>query len=348
MAGKPTIVDVARVAGVSKSTVSLVLQKDPIVSAAAREKVQAAIVEVGYVYNRSAANLRKARSNAIGIVVNDLTNSFFAELAVGMDMIVQSAGYVQLMAHTGESVERQREVIASMLEHGVSGIILSPARGTKQADLKNLIAGPVPIVVAIRDLPGVKTTTVVAENRSGAQEAARHLIGLGHKRIAFLGGFPNTAVYQSRLSGIRDALVEAGLIFDDSFAIESSASRSGGVIAMNKLLALPDHPMACMCINDAVAFGACDGLRGAGMEPGRDFAVVGFDDVNGARTAVPALTTVAVDPEAMGRRAAQALLQRIEAGRPNPEIITTSARLIVRESCGAPWSGSAKKDARTP
>ncbi|MBB2156891.1 LacI family transcriptional regulator [Gluconacetobacter diazotrophicus] len=338
VSAKPTILDVARVAGVSKSTVSLVLQKNPIVSEGARSRVLAAIRQVGYVYNRNAANLRQSRSNAIGIVVNDVTNSFFAEMAVGMDMIVQSAGFVQLMAHTGESVERQAEVLSAMLEHGVSGIILSPARGTRAADLKAHMAGPVPIVLAVRDLPGLRATTVVADNRAGSHEAARHLIGLGHCRIAWLGGFPDTSVYQTRLSGLRDAMAEAGLLFEEAYAVESNASRPGGVQAMGRLLDMPGHPMACMCVNDAVAFGACDGLRGAGLEPGRDFAIVGFDDVMGARTAVPALTTVATDPEAVGRRTAQILLHRISSGDVRPETITTPARLVVRASCGELWS----------
>ncbi|MFW7267471.1 LacI family DNA-binding transcriptional regulator [Gluconacetobacter sp. Hr-1-5] len=347
MAGKPTILDVARVAGVSKSTVSLVLQKNPVVSEGARVRVLAAIREVGYVYNRSAANLRSARSDVIGVIVNDLTNSFFAEMAIGMDVVVRSAGFVQVMAHTGESVERQGEVLASMLEHGVSGIVLSPARGTRPADLRAILAGPVPIILAVRDVPGLEATAVVADNRAGSLAAARHLIGLGYRRIAWLGGFADTSLYQTRLSGLRDAMAEAGLVFDAVHAIESPGSRPGGVAAMERLLGMADHPTACMCVNDAVAFGACDGLRAAGLEPGRDFAVVGFDDVMGARTAVPALTTVATDPEALGRRAADSLLHRIRSGESRPETIVTPAWLVVRASCGEPFlSGAADGVAR--
>ncbi len=138
-----TVIDIAHAAGVSKSTVSLVLQGSSLVNESTRAKVNAVIRELGYVYNRGAANLRQsnAKSKIIGIVVNDLTNSFFAELAVGVDMVVQSAGYVQFLANTGENVDRQREVIASMREHGISGLILSPARGTEAADLKPLVAG---------------------------------------------------------------------------------------------------------------------------------------------------------------------------------------------------------------
>ena len=127
-----TVVDIARAAGVSKSTVSLVLQASPLVNEATRARVNAVIRELGYVYNRGAANLRQAAaSRIIGIIVNDLTNSFFAELAVGMDMVMQSAGYVQFLSNSAESVDRQREVIASMREHGIAGLIFSPAAARK-------------------------------------------------------------------------------------------------------------------------------------------------------------------------------------------------------------------------
>ena len=136
--GRVTVIDIAHAAGVSKSTVSLVLQGSSLVNEATRAKVNAVIRELGYVYNRGAANLRQAKSKIVGIVVNDLTNSFFAELAVGVDMVVQSAGYVQFLSNTGESIDRQREVVASMREHGISGLIVSPARGTEAADFKSL------------------------------------------------------------------------------------------------------------------------------------------------------------------------------------------------------------------
>jgi LacI family transcriptional regulator len=337
MPRKPTISDVAKVAGVSKSTVSLVVRNNPIVSENARTRVQEAMVQLGYVYNRGAANLRMASSSAIGVIVNDLTNGFFAELAVAMDMIVQSAGFVQLMANTCESIDRQREVIASMREHGVSGMIITPVHGTSAEDLRPLVDSGMPIVVAIRDIPGLHAIRVVPENRKGTSEAGRHLLGLGHRRLGFLGGFADTAVFQTRLQGLRDVLREAGIRLDDRYIVPSNASRAGGRDAMRKLLELPERPTACLCINDAVAFGACDGLRSAAIEPGRDFGVIGFDDVAEASCSVPALTTVSVDPQALGRRVAQLLLRQVSAGRVERELVTTPTRLVIRESCGAPW-----------
>jgi LacI family transcriptional regulator len=331
-----TVVDVAKAAGVSKSTVSLVLQGSPLVNEGTRAKVSAVMRELGYVYNRGAASLRQAnaKSGIIGVVVNDLTNSFFAELAVGVDMVVQSAGFVQFLSNTSESIDRQREVIASMREHGISGLIVSPARGTDAADFKPLVAAGIPVVVMVRNMPGAKVSSVIADNRGGTSASVAHLASLGHRRIAFLGGFPDTAVFEERLSGYHEGLAAAGLNFQQDLVVSSAPSRAGGVEAIGRALTIGDAPTAAVCFNDAVAFGVCDGLRARRKEPGQDFAVVGFDDVIEAKTAVPALTTVSVDPQGFGRRAAQLLLKQINAGRAEPENVTTAVRLVIRESCG--------------
>ncbi|ASJ60855.1 substrate-binding domain-containing protein [Sinorhizobium meliloti] len=330
-----TVVDIARAAGVSKSTVSLVLQASPLVNESTRAKVNAVIRELGYVYNRSAANLRQARSKIIGIVVNDLTNSFFAELAVGVDEVVQTAGFVQFLANTSEKLDRQREVIASMREHGVSGLIISPARGTEAADLAPLVAAGIPVVLVVRDIPGAGVSSLSSDNHAGAVAAVRHLVERGHRRVAFLGGFADTAVFEARMRGYGDALREAGLEVSDDLIIGSAPSRAGGVTAIEQAMMLKERPTAALCFNDAVAFGVCDGLRARRLEPGEDFAVIGFDDVIEAKTAVPALTTVSVDPQGMGERAAELLLKQINSGRVEPEAIVSPVRLAIRQSCGA-------------
>ncbi|MBB4566678.1 LacI family DNA-binding transcriptional regulator [Rhizobium leucaenae] len=333
--GRVTVIDIAHAAGVSKSTVSLVLQGSSLVNEATRAKVNAVIRELGYVYNRGAANLRQAKSKIVGIVVNDLTNSFFAELAVGVDMVVQSAGYVQFLSNTGESIDRQREVVASMREHGISGLIVSPARGTEAADFKSLTNAGMPVVIVVRNIPGAKVSSLVSDNFAGASAAVEHLAGLGHRRIAFMGGFANTAVFAERLGGYRDALAKAAIAFDDDLVVATAPSRAGGVEAVGRAMLLAHKPTAAVCFNDAVAFGVCDGLRARRLEPGVDFAVVGFDDVIEAESAVPALTTVSVDPQGMGRRAAQLLLKQINSGKVEAEAIVSAVRLVVRQSCGA-------------
>ncbi len=334
---KITVIDLARSAGVSKSTVSLVLQGSPLVRDETRARVNRAMQDLGYVYNRGAANLRQAKSKIIGIIVNDLTNSFFAELAVGVDMIVQAGGYVQFMGHSAEDVQRQTELIASMREHGVAGLIISPARGTGATDLKSLVESGLPVVLAMRSIPGAKVSSLLSDNVGGAEAAVKHLLTLGHRRIGFLGGFADTQVFAERSQGYRDALAQAGAAIDDNLIIPSSASRAGGVEAIGRLMSVGGETVtAALCFNDAVAFGVCDGLRARRLEPGSEFSVVGFDDVIEARTAVPALTTVAINPQRMGQQAAQLLFKQINAGRAEPEVVRTAARLVVRDSTAAP------------
>ena len=335
--GRVTVIDIAQAAGVSKSTVSLVLQSSPLVNEGTRAKVNAAMRDLGYVYNRGAANLRQSntKSKIIGIVVNDLTNGFFAELAVGVDMVVQSAGFVQFLANSGESIDRQSEVIASMREHAISGLIVSPARGTVAGDLKPLIAAAIPVVIVVRNVPGAKLSSLVSDNHAGTYAAVEHLASLGHRRIAFIGGFADTAVFTERLGGYRDAIAATGLEFSEELVFPSAPSRAGAAEATGRVMSLADRPTGAVCFNDAVAFGVCDGLRARGLEPGGDFAVVGFDDVIEAKAAVPALTTVSVDPQGMGRRAAQLLLKQINAGKADAEAIVSAVRLVVRQSCGA-------------
>ena len=187
----------------------------------------------------------------------------------------------------------------------------------------------------VRNMPGAKVSTVIADNRGGTAASLAHLASLGHRHIAFLGGFPDIAVFEERLAGYREGLAAAGLEFRQELVVSSAPSRAGGVEAIGRALSLADAPTAAVCFNDAVAFGVCDGLRLRRREPGRDFAIVGFDDVIEAKTAVPALTTVSVDPQGFGRRAAQLLLKQINAGRAEPENVITSVRLVVRDSCGA-------------
>ena len=151
-----------------------------------------------------------------------------------------------------------------------------------------------------------------------------------------MGGFLDTAVFAERVRGYREALIEASIPLDDNFIIHSAPSRAGGVAVVERMMVFPERPTAALCFNDAVAFGVCDGLRANDVEPGKGFGVIGFDDVIEAKTAVPALTTVSVDPQGMGQRAAQLLLKQINSGQIDQETIVTPVRLVVRQSCGAP------------
>ena len=330
---KATMIDIAAASGVSKSTVSLVLQGSPTVKAETRERVLATAERLGYVYNRGAARLRSARSNIVGMVINDLANPFFAELAVGIERVLQTAGFVPFLANTAENPRRQADVLKSMREHDIAGLIVCPARGTRAADLEPLV-GRVPLLLAMRRVPGLRISTVVPDNHRGARHATEHLIALGHRRIAFIGGHSDMTAQVERAGGFRAALDTAGLRLDPTLALEGPTTRETGANAIDRLLERADPPTAALCFNDVVAFGAMDRLSRRGLTVGRDMAIVGFDDVREAAHVRPPLTTVAVDTQALGERAAHAVLRMIH-GDGRIEEAVGEVDLVVRESCGA-------------
>lgn len=318
----------------SKSTVSLVLNASELVKPATRARVMEAMRALGYVYNRRAARLAGGGNSIIGMVINDLANPFYTELAIGIERACQSADVVAFIANTSESAVRQAQVIRSMREHGAAGLIVAPAQGTDAAQF-DALTGDLPVVFAMRQLRGARGSVVVPDNRHGARAATLHLLGLGHRRIAFLGGFADMVVRDERLSGYRDALRAAGVAFDPALVADSRPTTEGGRMAVAQLLALSDTPTACLAYNDVVAMGAVHALTERGCRVGQSFAVVGFDDIAEARQMSPPLTTVAVDAAGLGERAARLLLRLIGSDGAKDEIIIGATQLVVRQSCGA-------------
>jgi LacI family transcriptional regulator len=335
MSTRATIIDIAERAGVSKSTVSLVLSGSALVNPQTRRKVEAAMDALDYVYNRGAANLRKARSTIVGMVINDLTNPFFAELAVGIERALQGSDHIPFLANTGEDPVRQARVFRSMREHGAAGIIVCPAIGTDAASVEEMGAAGIPVVLAMRRVEGAEVCAVVPDNRAGAARAVAHLAALGHRRLGFVGGTSAMSAFNERSGGFRDGLARAGLPFDPAGIVEAHPTKAGGAAALATLLDRSDPPTGILCFNDIVAIGAIHALAHCGLAAGEDMAVIGFDDVAEAAHMTPALTTVAVDTVGLGEEAARMLLRRMEAGPARPETHIGEARLVVRESCGA-------------
>jgi LacI family transcriptional regulator len=332
--GRVTIVDVARRAGVSKSTVSLVLGGSSLVADATRTRVSKAMSDLGYIYHRGAATLRGAESSLIGMVINDLSNPFYVELAIGIEQACQGGAFVPFLANTAESPVRQQQVIRSMREHGAAGLVLAPSFGSSLADLKAPLAG-MPVVQVMRRVAGLKASFVAPENQEGACKATAHLVAAGHRRIAFVGGASSMVVRDERLAGYLQALEEAGLPLDPSLVIETTISYAGGAAAAPQLLGLREPATAALCFNDVVAIGLVRAFTAAGVAVGKDFGVIGFDDIEEARHTFPALTSVAVNGRNLGSRAAQLLMRQLASGNAEPETVRLPTNLVVRASCGA-------------
>lgn len=334
--GSVTIVDIANDAGVSKSTVSLVLRGGGPVREETVEKIRASIKRLGYVYNRSASNLRSSKSNIIGIIVVDLTNSFYAQMVVGVERVFRSAGYVSFVANSGDDVLRQNEIVQAIREQGVAGVIVSPARGTPQDSFDSLLQDGVPVISAMRRLVGSRAPTIAPKNEEGAFAAVSHLLELGHRDIGFLGGFSNISVQQDRRAGYRRALEAAGLPSVPSYIQDCEVTQQSGELGIVRLLAANPKITAVLCYNDLVALGVLQYLRSSPRLGPAFLSVVGFDDLPEASLSWPTLTTVRLDAHALGERAAHSILRMISGGKPESESYETGVQLVVRDSCRAP------------
>ncbi|WP_429001375.1 LacI family DNA-binding transcriptional regulator [Xanthomonas arboricola] len=328
--GAVTLRDIAGAIGVSRATVSLVLRGSPLVHASTRARVEAELDRQNYVYNRAAANLRRRTSSSIALVINDLSNPFFAEFAAGVDEALGAAGYVTLLGSTGESTQRQQAVLSSLMEHTPAGIILSPAEGSQAQALTQVLGRQRNVVLFNREVEGTQWDLLALDNAQGAFLACTHLIAQGHRRIVFFGGHAESSSCRQRRAGYARAMEEAAL---ETHYVESAPNRQDAALSGARMLGTATQvATAAVCYNDSVALGLMAALTKHGIVPGRDFAVTGFDDIAEAALFTPALTTLAADPRARGRQAAQLVLQRIG----NPELasqqLTAAVALKIRAS----------------
>src|SRR5262245_22290398 len=243
-ARRVTLRDVAQEAGVSRSTVSLVLQDSDLVADKTRAHVLDTIQRIGYVYHRAAASLRTASSQMVGLVVPDITNPFFAEMTVGIESQVDAASYVAILGNSGELLSKQQRLLTSLQEYPVDGILLCPAKQTPVGVIEHLQHSRVPFVLFTRYLHGTDADYVGADNVSGAALACEHLIAHGHRRIAFVGGPLDSSARGERIQGYSGVLERHGIVLDESLMAITPTTREGGYHAILELLQLPDPPTA--------------------------------------------------------------------------------------------------------
>lgn len=327
-----TLLDVAREAGVSRATASLVIRKSPLVGAETRRRVEAAIETLGYVYNLGAARMRAARSRTVGVVIPNLTNPFFAELLAGIEETLDESDLVVILANSRESEERQATVIRRLREHGVDGLIVCPAHGTGTKLLTDAAEWGVPLVQALRYVSETAGDYAGSDYAGGMKQAVDYLFGLGHRRIAFVTGRNMHSAHAERLAGFRVGMARHGLA--DDLVVSIALTHASAVSAAARLLQGDDPPTAAICFNDVVGLGLASGLFDLGVEVGRDFSVIGFDNVSEADLARPRLTSVATHPRAIGEAAASLLADRVADPQRAARRIVNLTSLIERQSCG--------------
>ncbi len=332
--GGVTIRDVAGRAGVSITTVSRVINGTGYVKESTRQKVQEAVKSLGFSPNHLARSLSSGSTRIVGAVFPDISNPFFPAVARGIDDALTSKGYMLVICNTDSDARQEEALVDVLLEKRVDGIVFvtgSPESGS----LVKRTSDQVPVSLIDREIEGAECDTVTCDNYGGAYEMARHLVSLGHRRLAFFSGPPNLSTSRKRLAGFSDCLRDSGIadppvVYYGDFRYETGYSLAREVLSSGLGVT------AVFAANDLMALGAMRCFTDAGVLVPAQMAVAGYDDIFMASLVRPSLSTVAQPAYRMGAVAAEMLLQRLEANgsKPRPRFETLETSLALRDSTG--------------
>jgi LacI family transcriptional regulator len=332
-----TLEKIARLSGVSRSTVSRVINNHPNVSDQVRQRVRQVIAETGYRPNMAARSLVTQRTGIIGLVIprafqSLFTDPFYPRLIQGITQACNNNDYMLslFMFHTKE--EEQKLYPTVVRARLLDGVIVS-ASEIDDPFIPQLIQNQMPFVIHGRPDEAAKVSFVQPDNVAGAYTAVSHLVRLGYKRIATITGPLNTTVGLDRQQGYRDAINERNGFIDEALIVEGDFSELGGYVAMRRLI--PQRPDAVFAASDAMALGALRALREAGLSVPSDVAVVGFDDLPPAALADPPLTTLRQFIRRQGIQLVETLIDIITSDSELPRHITIGTELVIRSSCGS-------------
>lgn len=328
----PTLEMVAKEAGVSIATVSRIINGTAKVSAERKEAVDAAIAKLNFRPNAAARGLALGKSNTIGVITQAIDSPFYGEGLRGIEDYLQQRGYTALFMSGNWDEDDEERCMSELLSRRVDGIIIFSGR-LEDRQLANY-AKQVPLVVSGRNLKAPNIFSLQVDDEQGALLATRHLIQLGHRRIAFIAGILDHADASLRFKGYRRALEEAGIAHDPKLVVPGDFHEEGGVEATLRLLKSGNKFTALFCVNDQTAYGACLALYRSGLNCPRDVSVVGFDDLHSSSYRVPPLTSVRQSIRVLGESSGAAMLQMLQGER--PDIALPQVELIVRESTAAP------------
>ncbi len=333
--GRATIKDVAAVAGVSRSTASRALSGNGYAAPEVREKVRAVARELGYVVDATARSLKQGTSRSIGVLVSDLRNAFYAELASGVGVQARRSGRFIVLVDLHGSAEDELEAAETLVASRVSGVIATPV----SADLSDfLLRRHVPLVEVDRRFDSDRTDAVVVDNRSAACDTTAHLLSLGHRRIALLIDETEWATGAERQRGYLDALESAGVARDDSLIVPAGWDADAATTTATALLSRPDRPTAVFAANNVLAEGAWRATQALGLTVPDDVSIVGFDDAPWMSMMRPGVSTRRQDTLGLGAAAVRTLLERIDDPDAPTRTIVLPTEFIDRGSIAAPAS----------
>lgn len=329
MNSKPTIRDVARVAGVSTKTVSRVTNGDDYVAAPTAERVREAIEQLGYHANPLARSLRKGRDDAVAIIVESIGDPFFSFMVDAVEKVARDAGLFLIVASAGRTADEERAVVKGLLNRSVRGLMIVPSHLEYGRERFPIGLRGVPVVFVDRPPHGLAADAVVIDNEATARHAAEHLITHGHRRIAFVGTELERTPLNLRLGGYRKALTAHGIEYDPDLVIAHRHWMSQDHPLLDSALGLSDPPTAVLSGNTVSSVAIARELHLTGRT---DIAVVSFDDFPMADALEPAITVACQDPVLMGRRAFQLLLERIKGKQTRPRRVVLPTTFIERGS----------------
>lgn len=326
--------DVAKRARVSIATVSRVINKSGKVVPATTALVHQAMSELGYKPNRVARRLRQkgGRRNLLGLIIPDIQNPFFAELARGVEDVAYANEFAVLLCNSDENQRKEEFYLDVMRAESVDGIILPPLHEHDPAVLALLETG-LPVVTVDRELAHAAVDKVVVDNRRGASEAVEYLVGKGHTRIALIAGRPKISTSRERRQGYTDALAAHGIARRAEYIRVGDQRQASGRALAEELLALKRPPTAIFVVNNLMAVGALEAIHERRLRVPGDVALIGFDDLPWADALDPPLTMVRQPAYEVGRAAADLLLQRLGDRQRPATHLTLAAKLVIRSSC---------------
>lgn len=346
-----TIGDIARIAGVSRATVSGVLNDSPTVSEKTRKRVLAIIKKHNYRPNEVARALALNHTNTIGLIVKDISNPLYSKIVLGVEEVIDIHKFSVIIGNTHKQEERELSLINLLKRRRVDGLIIFPVQKYKNnRHLTELCEGGFPFVL-LADIPGIEADVVRADDLSGAIEATEHLIRLGRKKIGYISGPEGALASDRRQEGYREALARHGYEAKPAYIRRGGWRAEDGYLAGRSFLSCKeDCPDGILCYNDQVAIGLIRALIEGGARVPEDVAIIGFDDAGVGAYLETGLTTVAQPVHEIGRRAALLLLDRIKnkTQPPEPRRVLLNTKLVVRETCGANPRGSVNVWASKP
>jgi LacI family transcriptional regulator len=334
--GMASIRDVARAAGVSVTTVSHALNRTRFVSDDARARVDQAVRALGYVPSAVARSLKHNATHTLGMLVPNSSNPYFAEIIHSVERHCHSEGYNLLLCNSDDDIQRQAVHLRVLAERRVDGLVFVAAGD--DAHVSEALADlQLPVVLVDREIDGAGNADLVeSDHASGAELATRHLLALGHERIACIGGPRTLRPSQQREAGWRRALASVGHEAGADDVLRGDFTPQSGYAALQHLLGRPDRPTAVFVCNDMMAIGALHAAQEAGLDVPGALSVVGFDDIDLAAYTMPPLTTVAQPKEAIGTETARLLLERIRGERGEARRTILQPELRVRASTARP------------